>query len=42
MVREGIERGVSGRVQRSTPDLFRTLRHSRVMVFHPGIRMVNC
>lgn len=35
MVREGIERGVSGRVQRSTPDLFRTLRHSRVMVFHP-------
>ena len=29
------ERGVNGRVQRSTPDLLRNLRNSRVMVFHP-------
>ena len=29
------ERGVAGRVQRSTPDLLRNLRNTRVMVFHP-------
>ena len=29
------ERGVAGRAQRSTPDLLRNLRNSRVMVFHP-------
>jgi AmiR/NasT family two-component response regulator len=29
------ECGVSGRAQRSTPDLLRNLRNSRVMVFHP-------
>lgn len=28
-------RGVSGRLQRSTPDLLRNLRNTRVMVFHP-------
>ena len=28
-------RGVAGRAQRSTPDLLRNLRNSRVMVFHP-------
>lgn len=27
--------GVAGRVQRTTPNLLRNLRHSRVMVFHP-------
>ena len=35
MARDGTERGVAGRVQRSTPDLLRNLRNSRVMVFHP-------
>ena len=38
MIREGARRvstGVAGRVQRSTPDLLRNLRNSRVMVFHP-------
>ena len=35
MARDGTERGVVGRVQRSTPDLLRNLRNSRVMVFHP-------
>lgn len=33
--RDGTERGVAGRVQRSTPNLLRNLRNSRVMVFHP-------
>ena len=28
-------RSVSGRLQRSTPDLLRNLRNTRVMVFHP-------
>ena len=31
----GTERSVTGRVQRSTPDLLRHLRTTRVMVFHP-------
>ena len=35
MVRDGVERGVAGRVQHSTPDLLRNLRNTRVMVFHP-------
>lgn len=35
MPRDGAERGVAGRVQRSTPDLLRNLRNTRVMVFHP-------
>jgi AmiR/NasT family two-component response regulator len=29
------DRSVSGRVQRSTPDLLRNLRNTRVVVFHP-------
>ena len=33
--KDGVERGVAGRVQHSTPDLLRNLRNSRVMVFHP-------
>ena len=33
--RDGADSGVAGRVQRSTPDLLRNLRTSRVMVFHP-------
>ena len=33
--KDGTERGVAGRVQRSTPDLLRNLRNTRVMVFHP-------
>ena len=33
--RDGAENGIAGRVQRSTPDLLRNLRTSRVMVFHP-------
>ena len=35
MARDGAERGVAGRVQRSTPNLLRNLRNLRVMVFHP-------
>ena len=35
MPRDGADNGVAGRVQRSTPDLLRNLRTSRVMVFHP-------
>ena len=35
MAKDGAERGVAGRVQRSTPDLLRNLRNSRVIVFHP-------
>lgn len=35
MPREERERGVTGRVQRSTPDLLRNLRNLRVLVFHP-------
>lgn len=35
MPRDGVERGVAGRVQRSTPDLLRNLRNTRVLVFHP-------
>ncbi len=35
MSREISDHGVAGRVQRSTPDLLRNLRNSRVMVFHP-------
>jgi len=35
MPRAEAGRGVSGRVQRSTPDLLRNLRNTRVMVFHP-------
>ena len=35
MAKDGVERGVAGRVQHSTPDLLRNLRNSRVMVFHP-------
>jgi AmiR/NasT family two-component response regulator len=31
----GADRGVAGRYQRSTPDLLRNLRNTRVMVFHP-------
>jgi AmiR/NasT family two-component response regulator len=33
--KDGTERGVAGRVQRSTPDLLRNMRNTRVMVFHP-------
>ena len=35
MPRDGPERGVAGRVQRTTPNLLRNLRSLRVMVFHP-------
>ena len=35
MARDDAEPGVTGRVQRATPDLLRNLRSSRVMVFHP-------
>ena len=35
VAKDGVERGVAGRVQHSTPDLLRNLRNSRVMVFHP-------
>jgi AmiR/NasT family two-component response regulator len=35
MAKNSIDRAVAGRVQRSTPDLLRNLRNSRVMVFHP-------
>ena len=35
VARDGADSGVAGRVQRSTPDLLRNLRTSRVMVFHP-------
>lgn len=35
MDRSGVERGVAGRMQHLTPDLLRTLRNLRVMVFHP-------
>ena len=35
MARDGVESGVAGRIQRSTPDVLRNLRNSRVMVFHP-------
>jgi AmiR/NasT family two-component response regulator len=35
MPRDGVERGVAGRVQHSTPDLLRNLRNTRVLVFHP-------
>lgn len=35
MPRGSAERTVAGRVQRSTPDLLRNLRNSRVIVFHP-------
>ncbi|MDB5818290.1 MAG: hypothetical protein JWQ11_1930 [Rhizobacter sp.] len=30
-----MNKGVAGRIQRSTPDLLRNLRNLRVMVFHP-------
>jgi AmiR/NasT family two-component response regulator len=35
MPRDCADRGVAGRVQRSTPDLLRNLRNTRVLVFHP-------
>lgn len=35
MNKTGVERGVAGRMQHSTPDLLRNLRNLRVMVFHP-------
>ena len=35
MSRDGVDHGVAGRVQHSTPDLLRNLRNTRVMVFHP-------
>ena len=35
MARDCVESGVAGRIQRSTPDVLRNLRNSRVMVFHP-------
>lgn len=35
MARDGTESGVAGRPQRSTPNLLRDLRNSRVAVFHP-------
>ncbi|MBM3372366.1 MAG: ANTAR domain-containing protein [Betaproteobacteria bacterium] len=35
MPKSGIDRGVAGRMQRSTPDLLRNLRNMRVLVFHP-------
>ena len=35
MPRDCVDRGVAGRVQRSTPDLLRNLRNARVLVFHP-------
>ncbi len=35
MASEVSDRGVAGRVQRSTPDLLRNLRNLRVLVFHP-------
>jgi AmiR/NasT family two-component response regulator len=35
MPKDGVDRGVAGRVQRSTPDLLRNLRNTRVLVFHP-------
>ena len=35
MARDGTESGVAGRPQRSTPNLLRDLRNSRVVVFHP-------
>ncbi len=35
MARDGAERGVAGREQRSTTTLLRNLRSLRVMVFHP-------
>ena len=35
MPKEAGNRGVAGRIQRSTPDLLRNLRNLRVLVFHP-------
>jgi AmiR/NasT family two-component response regulator len=35
MPRDGVDQGVAGRVQHSTPDLLRNLRNSRIFVFHP-------
>lgn len=35
MAKDGVERGVAGRVQRTTPNLLRNLRNLRVMLFHP-------
>jgi AmiR/NasT family two-component response regulator len=35
MSRDGVDQGVAGRVQHSTPDLLRNLRSSRIIVFHP-------
>lgn len=35
MARDGAERGVAGRAERSTPNLLRNLRNLRVIVFHP-------
>ncbi|MBY0437750.1 MAG: ANTAR domain-containing protein [Burkholderiales bacterium] len=35
MARDDTESGVAGRPQRSTPNLLRDLRNSRVVVFHP-------
>lgn len=35
MSKDEAGRSVSGRLQRSTPDLLRNLRNTRVMVFHP-------
>lgn len=35
MPKDAADRGVAGRIQRSTPDLLRNLRNLRVLVFHP-------
>ena len=35
MASDAADRGVAGRIQRSTPDLLRNLRNLRVLVFHP-------
>lgn len=35
MPRDGIDKGVAGRVQHSTPDLLRNLRNTRVLALHP-------